>query len=222
MAVLANNPQVIPSLIYLQYSGLLTNVFTAADFSTFTTKAQNLMVSSPAEEQRRTWLLGLPLGYGLGSLALQTLLHWFVSQSTFPVQVAFFDVDGRRDESYRESNCGYSLIAIIFVLNTGFLLAVSAVVFGARKFEDGGPPVDCTNSAAISAACHYPGVKYKLLVYEKLRWGVTGRSWNGKGHCSMAPASAWDQRVADDLPPGVIQGDGDGTRQMKNGFKDDA
>lgn len=93
-------------------------MFTAADFDTSAAKAQHLMVSSPAGKQRGTWLQGLPLAYGLGSLALQTLLHWLVSQSIFSVQISFFEVDGRRDEIYHESNCGYSPIAIIFTLIT--------------------------------------------------------------------------------------------------------
>ncbi|KAF4628620.1 hypothetical protein G7Y89_g9538 [Cudoniella acicularis] len=182
MAVLANIPQVFLALVYLQYMGIVTSMFLAADWSVFAFKPQTLMVSTPSGKQRGTWLLGAPLAWGIPLLALQTLLHWFLSQSIFMVQTAVYDKDGKplvydtndfNDYSH-VSNCGYSPIAIIFSVVATAILLLSAVIFMFRRFPAGSPPVVSTCSAAISASCH-PMVRDEEMRYKELRWGVRWR-----------------------------------------------
>jgi hypothetical protein len=84
--ILANLPQLILSLIYILYMGIMTSMFLAADWSRFAFNAQTLMVSTPCGRQRGTWLLGAPLGWGLALFGFSTLLHWFLSQSIFVVK----------------------------------------------------------------------------------------------------------------------------------------
>lgn len=191
MAILANLPQVFLALIYVVYNGLITSMFVADDWSNFAFKAQALMVSSPTGKQRGTWLLGAPVQYGFPLLALHTLLHWCVSQSIFVVQVDLFKADGVHRFDRRLSNCGYSPIAIIFSLLAGFVLFVTALLLGLRKFRKGSPPVVSTCSAAISAAYH-PGISVQGMIYNDLRWGEVGHVETPVGHCSLAPAELWD------------------------------
>lgn len=204
MAILANLPQVCLAIIYLLYMGIMTSMFLAVDWSAFAFKPQTLMVSTPTSKQRGTWLLGAPLGWGIALLALQTLLHWFVSQSIFVVQMAVFNKDGSPvisdpslpyDGFSHFTNCGYSPIAIIFSVVGAGILLLSAVIFLWRRFPAGSPPVVSTCSAAISAACHITS-RGEEIVYGELRWGVNGGFDNGVGHCSLVPAEAWDSGQA--------------------------
>jgi hypothetical protein len=199
MALLANIPQVILSSIYLVYMGIMSSMFLAQDWSKFAFRAQPLMTSKPVGKQRGTWLLGAPLEWGLALYALQTLLHWLVSQSIFVVQIIVYNKDGSpraydpqtTNDFSHISNCGYSPIAIIFsVIAAGFLM-LSAILLLWRRFPEGSPPVVSTCSAAISAACH-PLTRTDDMRYEYLRWGSNGGFLDGVGHCSLTPARAFD------------------------------
>lgn len=199
MALLANIPQVILAVVWLVYQGLITAMFLSSDWARFAFNPQTFMVSTPAGKQRGTWLLGAPLAWGIGFTVVQTLLHWFISQSIFLVQLKLYDSEGKLYESDSlYSNCGYSPIAIIFSVVASILLYLSALVLRHRRLPVGAPPIASTCSAAISAACHMPGHVWQgmkgieELVYGEWRWGVTDRAPNGIGHCSLGPAAFWD------------------------------
>jgi hypothetical protein len=198
-----NTLQVILAGIYLVYLGIMNSMFIAADWSKFAFKKQTLMVSSAVGKQRGTWLLGAPLGYGLGLLSLHTLLHWFVSQSIFVVQIEIMNKDGTPDDNQVLSNCGYSPIAIIFSVVAAVVLLLSALVTMIRRFPAGAPPVASTSSAAISAACH-PIRRWDGLVYQGLMWGVNGGYGNGVEHCSLASAEAWNAGGLSGPRPGAV------------------
>jgi hypothetical protein len=201
MAILANLPQVILAGIYLVYLGIMSSMFIAADWSAFAFKKQRLMVSSAVGEQRGTWLLGAPLGYGLGLLGLHTLIHWFVTQSIFVVQIVMYNKDGTPDFDYPTiSNCGYSPIAIICSLVAALLLVISVIDTMLRRFPAGAPPVASTSSAATSAACH-PIARSDSLVFQKLMWAVDGGFGNGVEHCSLASAEYSQLQVPS---PGIL------------------
>jgi hypothetical protein len=203
MAIIANIPQVILAGIYVVYMGIMTSMFISADWSIFATKNQTLMVSSAVGKQRGTWLLGAPLGYGLVLLGLHTLLHWFVSQSIFVVQLDIYNKNGKPDTQWQTlSNCGYSPIAIICSVVTAVVLLLSALIFMLRRFPAGSPPVASTSSAAISAACH-PVIRSDPLVYQAIRWGVDGGFGNGVQHCSLVAAEGWNYQIQGPQP-GVL------------------
>ena len=201
MVLLANVPQLVLSVIYLVYNGLMTSMFLSADFAAFATKPQYLMMTSPCGKQRGTWLLGLPLVVGLCSLSLQTLLHWFVSQSIFAVQILIKEADGFEHayvsgEFEELANCGYSPLAIWASFAGGSVLALSAFCCALRKYRVGAPPVVSTCSAAISAACHPYYLKDEATVYQQLRWGAMPQPLNPLGHCSIVPAKAFENNNA--------------------------
>ncbi|KAH7408859.1 hypothetical protein BKA64DRAFT_693057 [Cadophora sp. MPI-SDFR-AT-0126] len=213
LALIANSPQLILSIIYMLYMGITSSMFLAADWSNFAFRPQTLLVSSRRGRQRGTWLFGAPIKWGLASITMQTLLHWFVSQSLFMVQLQVYNKDGSpRGSDYtwelgsilsQVSNCGYSPVAIIFTVVAACVLMLSAVFFMWRRFPAGAPPVVSTCSAAISAACH-PTQRIEGMKYGELRWGAVGRVEEGIGHCSLVPAEFWDSGQAHEPVEGVM------------------
>ncbi|KAK2795903.1 hypothetical protein FQN50_009681 [Emmonsiellopsis sp. PD_5] len=188
--ITANIPQVFLAIINVAYNSILVPMYISYDWNQFAFLPRTLMVSSPAGRQRGTWLLGIPFACGLPLLGAHTALHWLVSQSIFIVQADIYDSDGKQLPE-RESNCGYSPIAIIFSLAVGVVLLIVIVSLGRRNFREGGPPIASTCSAAISAACHL-GYSTEKVVYEELKWGEIGPGTWAVGHCSLAPAELWN------------------------------
>ncbi|KAJ5251753.1 hypothetical protein N7489_002163 [Penicillium chrysogenum] len=155
MILMANIPQILVSLAYFFYNGLLTCMLGAVEYDNYATKRKPLRVSWPRGAQRSTYYLTLPYRYSIPLLIVSAVLHWLVSQSFFFVQVIPFDRHGVPQERYPEVlvTCGYSPVAIIFGIIVGGLLPVVAVLMGLRRFRSH-MPLAGQCSAAISAACH--------------------------------------------------------------------
>ncbi|RDW65107.1 hypothetical protein BP6252_10758 [Coleophoma cylindrospora] len=216
MTIIANIPQLFLSVISILYMGIVTTMFLAVDWSHFAFKAQALMVSTPSGKQRGTWLLGAPLGWGIALLSFLTLLHWFISQSIFIVQLTVYDKDGKpyafnpginyQTQYTQFSNCGYSPIAIIFSVIAAVILLLSAIILCWQRFPAGAPPIVGTCSAAISAACH-PIETNTNIVQGDLRWGAYGGLYNEVGHCALVSAEVWDiGRVRPPVPGQIYAG----------------
>jgi hypothetical protein len=204
MALMANIPQIFLAAVWLLYMGIVTSMFLAADWATFGSTPHTLQVSSPAGQQRGSWLLGAPPAYGAVLLVLQVILHWLVSQSIFVISISIYTPDGSQphDTMSKFVNCGYSPIAIIFAVIASFLLIVSVIALAVRRFPAGAPPAVASCTAAISAACHMPpGMDYHGLLYEPLRWGQVGPVVNGVAHCSLMPDAAF--QAGHGVPPTV-------------------
>ncbi|KAF2446815.1 hypothetical protein P171DRAFT_409004 [Karstenula rhodostoma CBS 690.94] len=207
VALLANIPQILLASVWLLYMGIMTSMFLAADWATFGTKGQPLMVNNAHGKQRGTWLLGAPLVWGLPLLILQVILHWLISQSIFLISLNIHDPDGTLTQHRRAGprflNCGYSPIAIIFCIVASVLLMLSAIALAFRRFPQGAPPVVATCSAAISAACHLPyGMLKHDSLYGNMRWGQCGQPQYGVGHCAMMPEDAFKNGHAQAPVPG--------------------
>lgn len=155
MILMANIPQILVSLAYFFYNGLLTCMLGAVEYDNYATKRKPLRVSWPRGAQRSTYYLTLPYRYSIPLLIVSAVLHWLVSQSFFFVQVIPFDRHGVPQERYPEVlvTCGYSPVAIIFGIIVGGLLPVVAALMGLRRFRSH-MPLAGQCSAAISAACH--------------------------------------------------------------------
>jgi hypothetical protein len=185
-AVTVNTPQLLLAILWSIYNSIVCSMFIAEDWSLLATKANTLMVSSPVGKQRGSWLLGLPMTFGILLTMLHVLGHWIVSQSIFMVQADIYDSEDGTVEHM--SDGGYSPIAIILALVVGVLIYLSAVGLGFRKFNPGSPPVVSTCSAAISGAIH-PGIPHdERTIYEEVRWAEVGPGWSTSvGHCSIVP-----------------------------------
>ncbi|KAJ5963319.1 uncharacterized protein N7479_003195 [Penicillium vulpinum] len=155
MVFMANIPQILVSLAYFFYNGLLTCMLSAVEYDDYAKEQKPLRVSWPRGAQRSTYYLSLPYRYSIPLLVVSAVLHWLVSQSFFFVQVIPFDRHGVPQKSYPGVlvTCGYSPVAIIFGIVVGGLLPIVALLLGLRRFRSH-MPLAGQCSAAISAACH--------------------------------------------------------------------
>lgn len=188
MVLISNSPQLILSFLYLTYNGLFTSMLLAKEWSRFAHHRKTLRITSPKGQQRSTYWLQLPYRYSIPLLATSSLLHWLVSQSIFLARVTVIDPTGVEDIEESISTCGYSNIAIIFVIGFGSILPLIAIAYGFRRYPSGMPfAANC--SAAISAACHPPEGDIDAAS-KPLQWGVTGEvvetdAGHIIGHCSF-------------------------------------
>ena len=188
MILISNSPQLILSFLYLTYNGLFTSMLLAKEWSGFAHHRKTLRITSPKDQQRSTYWLQLPYRYSIPLSVTSSLLHWLVSQSIFLARVTVLDPTGAEDTSQSISTCGYSNIAIIFVISFGSILPLIAIVYGFRRYPSG-MPLAASCSAAISAACHPPEADIDAAS-KPLQWGVTGEvvetnAGRKVGHCSF-------------------------------------
>ena len=185
VVLIANSPQIILSFLYFSYNGIFTCMLLAKEWSTYGSKSNFLRVTTPTGRQRSTYRLQLPYRYGVPLLIGSSTLHWFVSQSIFLARVNIFAGNHTFDGL---STCGYSPMAIIFVIILGFIIVLVGIANGFRKVTDG-MPFAGSCSAAISAACHPPKADVDAST-KRLMWGVVAETDpndpdNRVGHCSF-------------------------------------
>ncbi|KAI6764331.1 hypothetical protein HG530_008120 [Fusarium avenaceum] len=193
--LLSNLPQLVFSLLYFQYNGIFTCMAAAKEWSDFGHKRSPLRVSSkPRGEQRSRYFLQLPYRYSIPLLLVSILMHWMLSQSIFIVAVEQRDVMRPGYWDWSLLTCGYSPIAIIFVIITSVFMA-AAVIITAYRHLPTSIPVAASCSLAIAAACHQPdGVPLPEASLLPLQWGVMwrekeGSSWELTDHCGFSPHS---------------------------------
>ena len=189
MVLVANSPQLILSFLYFSYNGIFTCMLLAKEWRTYGSKKNFLRITTPTGRQRSTYRLQLPYRYGIPLLIGSGTLHWFVSQSIFLARVTYLGGDDTVDYINNNiSTCGYSPIAIIFVIIIGFIIVLVGIANGFRKVREG-MPFAGSCSAAISAACHPPKADIKASS-KRLMWGVVTETDpndpdNCVGHCSF-------------------------------------
>jgi hypothetical protein len=177
--LLANAPQGVLSFLYLTYNGIFTCMLNADEWGRFAHQRKRLRVTSPSGKQRSTYYLQLPYAYALPLLALSGTLHWLVSQSIFLARIKWNSRDGEEDLGNSVSTCGYSCIAIIFVIIAGSVAVLGGIGMGFRRYP-AGIPLASGCSAAISAACHPLPNENVDAPFLPLQWGVVSQ-----GHCSF-------------------------------------
>ena len=181
--LLSNSPQLVLSFLYLSYNSLFTAMLLAHEWNGYATHRKPLRVTSATGEQRSTYWLHLPYRYSVPLLIASAILHWLVSQSLFLARVMVVDSPGQSI-----STCGYSNIAIIFVIALGSLLVLIVILHGFRSFNCK-MPLASSCSAAISAACHPPELDTDAAL-KPLQWGEV-KNYEGQGgkegkrHCSF-------------------------------------
>jgi hypothetical protein len=160
------------------------------EWSQYLLQRKSLRISSvPQGAQRSTYFLQLPYRFAIPLMVTAGTLHWLVSQSIFLVNVeAYLLID--YEERHHEANsdymtCGYSPVAMISVIITGFLMVLAAIISGFVRLPSG-MPVAGSCSVAISAACHPEsernGESAALL---KVQWGSVSSNVRDFGHCSF-------------------------------------
>lgn len=181
--LLANSPQLVLSLLYIIYNRMYTCMSLSKEWHSLAHKSQSLRVTNPKGSQRSTYFLSLPYHYSLLILIISVSTHWILSQSLFLVAIDVFSLTGTFDASQSILSCGFSCIALIFLVGIGWLVFIIGTAMGFRRYESG-MPLAGSCSGVISAACHPP--EDEVDVGEGLvKWGVTGVE-RGVGHCSLS------------------------------------
>ena len=186
--LIANAPQLLVSTAYLMYNNLFTSMLLAREWNKFGTQRRTLRVTTPRGQQRSTYWLQLPYSYAIPILIASSLLHWLVSQSIFLAKVNVYDSNDQILPDASVTTCGYSCIAILFILIIAVVCIIGGNANGFRKYEPG-MPLAGSCSAAISAACHAPEGD-EMASTRPVMWGVVGGADdvdnNGVGHCSFS------------------------------------
>lgn len=181
--LLGNLPQAILSFLYLMYNGLYTCMLQGHEWSEYGHKRKTIRVTEPVRKQRTSYYLTLPYTYAIPLLFFSGLMHWLVSQTIFLVHITLYAEDGTEAVGRSITACGYSCIAIIFVIIVGSTMLVVGVAIGFRRYKPG-MPLASSCSAAISAACHPPADDVDAA-FLPLMWGVVKEDVDGVGHCSF-------------------------------------
>lgn len=203
--LLANSPQLVLTFLYFAYNGLFTCMLLAQEWNGYSLTRKPLRVTSPASQQRGTYFLQLPYRISVPLLIGSGLLHWLVSQSIFLARVSVLDAAGSSDPVWVDeshffsdddgksvlkeiSTCGYSPIAIVFVIALGSIVMLVGAINGLRRLKVG-VPLAGSCSAAISAACHPPQGDLNQSL-KPVMWGAVTKEDSETinidvGHCSF-------------------------------------
>ena len=226
--LVANSPQLILSLLYFSINSLCTSMTLAYEWSQFSVTscekrghAKTLRTSLPTGQQRSSYFLQLPFRFAIPLITVSAILHWLVSQSIFLAVVTIYDEFGNLKQNFAVSTCGFSPIAMIYVVVVGVVLGIGTLVLGWMRL-DSGMTVVGSCSAAISAASHAGGDALASRITKQERfdiiqgslvWGEVSHHKSGETlvdgnndfdplnhgmrHCSFASAAeeGWRQRV---------------------------
>ncbi len=185
--MIANIWQVLVSLCYIAQNVLLSCQLVADEWTGFARERKTLRVSHPVGIQRSTYFVSIPLRYGLPIMALFSLEHWLLSQTTFVIRVITFDFTVTPFTTLNGwTTASYSLIPATFamVLPALFLILQSANAFSRKYPATSAMPLVSTCSLGISANCHRPegDAEAHLL---PVQWGVIEKSPDGVQKCSF-------------------------------------
>jgi hypothetical protein len=157
MELLANTPQLLVSLLYFLLNDHLTRMLHAADYNQYATCRRPLRVSFPqGQEQRSTFYLSIPFRYSLPLLFTFTLIHWFISEGVFYVQLLPYDLAGNPILSSRLMTCGISTVPLEVAMFLTIACLLVIWVLSAREYKCAAMPFAFGCSVVISAACHPP------------------------------------------------------------------
>ena len=172
------------------------------EWSQMAWQKNSLRVSQkPQGEQRSSYFLQLPYRYAIPLMGFSAVMHWLISQSIFLIAIERYDPDGKPVQQMQLGNdyipsilvgnegehytCGWSPLAVLFVICGGVLMIAGAIGMGRRKYQPG-MPLRGTNSAVIAAACHVAGGEENIEC-KKLKWGVVDKyDTDGTGHCAFS------------------------------------
>ena len=190
--LIANSPQILLSFLYFTLNEIFTCMLLAEEWSAYATKRKFLRVTSPTGGQRSSYRLQLPYRYGIPLLIGSSVLHWIVSQSILLARVNVIDSTGSEVSGLGTSTCGYSPMAMIFVIILGSIVVLLGICFGFRKSR-GGMPLAGSCSAAISTAYHPPEGDANAST-KRIMWGVVAEDssqYEGEsvGHCSFTSST---------------------------------
>lgn len=170
MELLANTPQLAVSFLYFCLNDTLTRMILAADYNNFAIHQRPLRVSFPRGEQRSTWYLTIPYQYAIPILTTFTLIHWFVSEGLFYVQVLPYTIYGKPIPSAELVTCAVSTLPLELGMFLMIGVFIVVVFLSSRRLKASKMPIAREWSVAISAACHPPRLDLDAA-FKPVRWG---------------------------------------------------
>lgn len=166
----ANMFQLIISLVYLFYNGILTRQLLADEMFHFLDEKKALRVSFPRTTIHRSgYMLSLPFRYAIPLMVACVLLHWFVSRSIFVLTTRAYSPgpDGvwmPGDDSVR---LAFSVSAQLSATLLGVLMVVALLLNSLRRYPKA--PVGlariASDSSGINAVCHRPAGDTSAFLY---------------------------------------------------------
>jgi hypothetical protein len=167
----------------------------AADYNNFAIHRRPLRVSFPRGEQRSTWYLTIPYRYAIPLLTTFTLIHWFVSEGLFYVQVLPYSIYGKPIPSAELVTCAVSTLP----LELGLFLMIGVFIviafLGGRRLKASKMPIAREWSVAISAACHPPRLDLDAA-FKPVQWGVVEDDTDALyPHCSFTSKEVTEPEV---------------------------
>ena len=187
LILFANIFQLLISFLYLFYNSILTRQLVADELMRFLREKKPLRVTSPVGiMQRSTYALSLPFRYAVPLMAAMILLHWFISQSIFVVNVEFWGPgpDGEREPGLDTSKLATSVTAMLAASLMGTVLVIGLCLNAARRYPDAPlwMPRIATDSAGLQALCHRPRDDEDAFLYP-LRIVATDQGDDAKTVC---------------------------------------
>ncbi|KAL2067586.1 hypothetical protein VTL71DRAFT_2011 [Oculimacula yallundae] len=183
--LLANSPQIILSLLYqdIVYNRIYTCMSFSKEWHDLAHRQRSLRVTSPRGSQQSTYFLSLPYRYLIPISLVSITTHWILSESLFLVAIDVYDEHGVLDVAQSLLTCGWSCIALIFLVGIGWLVLIIGLGMGLRRYN-AGMPLAGSCSAALSAACHAVADEHDVSLVH-VQWGVVNTS-QGIGHCALS------------------------------------
>lgn len=78
MVISSNLPQVPLMVIYYLNTDILSRMLSAKNWTIYSRESKGLRVASPRSARRGTYLLSMPLRYGIPYLVLSIVIHWAI------------------------------------------------------------------------------------------------------------------------------------------------
>lgn len=133
----ANLWQTIISLLYITLNALFSCMLVSDEWAGYQKTRKTLRVSFPEGIQRSSYLISMPLRYGIPLTVSMALLHWTVSQSVFVVRVISHYSDGSLDAESPITAAGYSPLGIMICMSySSPVLPLSSRCFDSTIFTN--------------------------------------------------------------------------------------
>jgi hypothetical protein len=194
-AWLANMPQVLLSICYINLNTICTSMASSAEWNGLATSRKGLRVTKPSGDQRSTYFLQLPYKFALPLMVLSGTLHWLLSQSFFLIRSDFYSRNAT-ELKFWKSACGVSFSSLTTFCSLAITLVCALRWMGRWRMYPK-LPLGESCSLMISAACH-PAPDEVDPHLAKVQWGVVaGMEAEGHGHCSLSSKSVAKPKVGD-------------------------
>ncbi|KAF2500561.1 hypothetical protein BU16DRAFT_251071 [Lophium mytilinum] len=152
--LIANAGQLLFSMLYFSYNGMLTSVSVAREWNNFGLRPKGLRVSEkPRQAQRSTYFLSLPYRFAAPLLLISATMHWLLSQSIFFINVDGYSRMGVHDPALDITTVGLSPNALLAVMVGLVAMLVFMGVVNALRLRAKVPYVGSC-SVLIAVACH--------------------------------------------------------------------